>query len=71
MEEIFIFKTLLLDDRSLCEPYEFTTDEETVTAKSKSSGIILITARFTSHSYVNVSQRLHIFSEFKFKQSVG
>ena len=31
----------------------------------------LIATRFTSHSYVNVSQRLHIFSEFKFKQSVG
>ena len=39
MEEIFNFKTVLLDDRSLCESYEFTTDEETVTAKSKSSGI--------------------------------
>ena len=39
MEEIFIFKTLFLDDRSLCESDEFTTDEETVTAKSKPSGI--------------------------------
>ena len=39
MEEIFNFKTVLLDDRSLCESYEFTTDEETVTAKWKSSGI--------------------------------
>ena len=40
MAEIFNFKTLLLDGRSLCEPYEFTTDDEdTVTAKSKSPGI--------------------------------
>ena len=39
MAEIFNFKTLLLEDRSLCESYEFTTDEETVTAKSKSPGI--------------------------------
>ena len=39
MAEIFNFKTLLLDGRSLCEPYEFTTDEDTVTAKSKSPGI--------------------------------
>ena len=39
MVEIFNLKTLLLDERSLCESYEFTTDEETVTAKSKSLGI--------------------------------
>ena len=41
MEEIFSFKTLLLDDRSLCGPYAFTTDEEILTATSKSSGITI------------------------------
>ena len=63
MAEIFNFKTLLLDDRSLCEFYEFSTWRNRDSKIEISRYNFLIITRFTSHFYVNVSERLQIFCD--------